>query len=83
MTPLRSIVLSIVLLTITAAGASAQSLHFGVQAGTNLFKLSGQSFDNKFKAGYSAGVYADLGIAGKWGLKPELLFNESAYETTS
>ncbi len=77
----RSIVLSIVFLTITAASASAQSIHYGFLAGTNIFKLSGQSFDNKLKFGFSAGVYADIPIKGRFGLQPELLWNESSAKT--
>lgn len=77
----RSIVLSIVLFTITAANASAQSIHYGLEAGTNIFKMGGMSFDNKSKFGYSAGVYSDIQIHGRWGLQPALLFNEYSAKT--
>jgi hypothetical protein len=82
MTRSRSIVFSILLLTITAATASAQSIQFGVKAGTNIFKLSGRSFDNKFYFGFSGGVYADIGLVGRLGLQPELLYNESSAKTS-
>ncbi len=108
MTRSRSIVLSIVLLTITAAGASAQSttatpsmgvsappttttpapsapaepIRYGIMAGANAFKLSGQSFDSKTYFGFSAGVYADIVIHGRWGLQPELLYNGYSGKTT-
>jgi hypothetical protein len=92
MTRSRSIVLLILLLTITAAAfaqssttvaaASTEPIHFGVKAGANAFKLSGQSFDNKTYFGFSAGVYADIGIHGRWGLQPELLYNGYSEKTT-
>jgi opacity protein-like surface antigen len=106
----RSIVLSIVLLTIIAASAYSQtttqptvqpafqatvqtpvraadraaeeSIHFGFKAGTNLFKLSGKSFDDNFKFGYSAGVYAEKVLKGRFGLQAELIVNEAVARTS-
>ncbi len=106
----RSIVLSIVFFTITAASAYSQTttqptvqpavqtttqtparsadravenpIHFGFKAGTNLFKLSGMSFDNNFKFGYSAGVYAEKMLKGKFGLQAELIVNEAVARTS-
>jgi hypothetical protein len=50
-------------------------------AGANIFKTSGQSFDNKTRFGYHVGVYADIPLAGRLGLHPELLMNEISAKT--
>ncbi|MHA4807748.1 porin family protein [Flavitalea flava] len=77
------IVLSIVLLTLTTASSYAQSLHFGVKAGTDLFKLSGRSFDGKTQAGFSGGAYGEVFFTRQWGIQPELLFNQTMANTSS
>ena len=51
-------------------------------AGTNIFKTSGQSFDNKTRFGYHVGVYADIPLTGRLGLHPELLMNEISSKTS-
>src|SRR5258708_29742562 len=79
----RSIVLSVALLTITAAGSYAQSFHFGVKAGANILKLGGRSFDNKFQFGYSAGGFAELNLNNTWGLQVELLANQATAKTSA
>lgn len=79
----KSIALAIILVIFTAAGSYAQSFHWGVKAGTNLFKLSGRSFDGKVQAGLSAGFFAELNLNSQWGLQPELLFNQTMANTSA
>src|ERR1700733_12453870 len=79
----KSIALAIVLVIFTAAGSYAQSFHWGLKAGTNLFKVSGRSFDGKMQAGLSAGAFAELNLNSQWGLQPELLFNQTMANTSS
>lgn len=57
-------------------------LHFGIMAGTDIYKLKGASFDNNFKFGYSGGFYAELTLRGRFGLQPELLVNETVARTS-
>jgi len=77
-------VLSVALLTLCTAGANAQkSLHLGLKAGTNIFKLSGRSFDDKFQFGYTAGAYAELNLNKEWGIQPELLINGTQAKTSA
>ena len=59
-----------------------QSLHLGIKAGTNIAEVTGRPFDGGFQAGFSAGAFAELGIKGKWGLQPEILYTQTK-ETTS
>ncbi|MDR3716677.1 MAG: porin family protein [Puia sp.] len=72
----RSIALSLALLTMTALGVRAQSFEIGVKGGINLNKIDGRSFNDQFKWGYAAGGYAHIGF-GKWGIQPELLWNQT------
>jgi Outer membrane protein beta-barrel domain len=59
----------------------AQSFHFGIKAGTNLSQISGRSFDDGFQWGFSAGGFAEINFDKKWGIQPELLFNQTKTQT--
>jgi hypothetical protein len=59
-----------------------KTIHFGLRAGTDLYKLSGKSFDNNFKFGYSGGIYVEWPISRRWGLQPELDINETVARTS-
>ena len=61
----------------------AQSFHFGVKAGTNISQISGRSFDQGFQWGFSAGGFAEINFDKKWGIQPELLFNQTKTQTAS
>jgi hypothetical protein len=78
----NAFVLSILLL---AAGLSsqAQGFHVGIKAGANLFKVDGESFNQEFQFGYMAGVFTQIYVTGKWGIQPELNFNQTNYRTGS
>ncbi len=62
-------------------GSYAQGFHIGVKGGANLTKIDGQSFSQGFKLGYSLGGFAELNFTKKWGIQPELLWNQ--YNTTT
>jgi opacity protein-like surface antigen len=81
------IVLSIVLLTLTTATSQAQSSkwknwQFGLKAGTNIFKLTGRSFDNKTHFGFTGGAYGEYKISNQWGIQPELDYNLMVSKTS-
>lgn len=54
--------------------------HIGIKGGANITKIDGESFKNEFKYGYHLGGFMEIGIGHKWGLQPEVLFNQ--YATT-
>jgi hypothetical protein len=54
--------------------------HIGIKGGANIIKVGGQSFKDQFKYGYHLGGFMELGLGHKWGLQPEVLFNQ--YSTT-
>jgi hypothetical protein len=68
-------------LVIAAVHTQAQGFHLGIKAGANLFKVDGESFDQEFMFGYTAGAFAQINVTSKWGIQPELNFNQTNYRT--
>ena len=68
---------------LSASRIQAQGFHIGVKAGTNLAQISGRSFEDGFQWGFSAGAFAELNITKKWGIQPELLFNQTKTQTAN
>jgi len=62
--------------------SQAQGFHLGFKGGANIVKIDGQSFDQSFKFGYSLGAFAELNLDKKWGIQPELLWNQAKTTTT-
>jgi hypothetical protein len=58
--------------------ASAQ-LNFGVKGGANITKVDGKAFKDEFNYGYHLGGFVEIGLGKKWGIQPEVLFNQ--YQT--
>ena len=54
--------------------------HIGIKGGTNIIKVDGHSFKDKFEYGYHVGGFAEIGLGEKLGLHPEVLFSQ--YSTT-
>lgn len=69
------------LLLIAGLHSQAQGFHLGVKAGANLFKIDGESFSQQFQFGYMAGVFSQIYVTNKWGIQPELNFNQTNYRT--
>jgi hypothetical protein len=77
----RTVALSLALIIIGATHAQAQGLHLGFKAGANIFKVDGQSFDQSFQYGYNLGAFAELNFTKKWGIQPEVMWNQTNYRT--
>jgi len=56
--------------------AMVAQFHFGVKGGANIIKIEGVSFKDEFKYGYHVGGFAEIGLGKKFGLQPEVLFNQ-------
>lgn len=67
-----------VALFMTALSVNAQTLNLGVKAGATLGKIDGQQFKDGFNFGIHAGFFADLGLGERWGIQPEVLFNQTS-----
>lgn len=75
--------LSILLVTIFAAGAHAQGLQLGIKGGTNIYKINNVAFDQQFRYGYSVGAFAEINFSKHLGIQPEVLWNEARTQTAS
>ena len=71
------------ILCITAGTASAQKLHVGIKGGANINKLTGKSFDDQFSFGYHVGGFFSVGLGKKFAIQPEVLFNQINVDTSS
>lgn len=72
-----------VILMISLSQGQAQGFHLGAKIGTNISQITGRSFDQGFQWGFSAGAFAELNFTSKWGIQPELLFNQTQTQTAS
>jgi hypothetical protein len=68
---------------LSASRIQAQGIHIGIKAGVNLGQVNGRSFDDGYKVGFSAGGFAELNFTSKWGIKPEVLFNQTNTTTVN
>ena len=69
------------LLLIAGLHSQAQGFHVGIKGGANLFKVNGESFSQQFQFGYMAGAFTEIYVTKKWGIQPELNFNQTNYRT--
>ena len=75
--------LTLLALAIVFASTSfAQGLHLGVKGGVNLLKVDGKSFNEEFRHGYNAGLYAEINFNNKWGIQPEVMWNQANTRTS-
>lgn len=68
--------LSLIAATLFTITAGAQTLRLGIKGGTTVYKISGQSFDEKFQYGYHLGGYLKLKLTNRFSVQPEVLFNQ-------
>jgi len=61
------------------AGTVSFAQGIGIKGGANLTKIEGKGFNEEFKSGYSLGGFAEIYFNKKWGLQPEVLWNQ--YQT--
>ncbi len=63
-------------------GAQAQgSFKIGVRAGSTMYKIDGQAFKEGFNFGYHVGGALEIMFTKKFGIQPEVLFNQNKTET--
>ena len=78
----RKIFLLLITSTLTTL-SFAQGFHAGVKGGANIFKVDGKSFDEEFRHGYNLGAFAEINFNKKWGIQPEVLWNQTNTKTSS
>lgn len=75
---MKTKLIAIIACVCLAQAATAQ-LNFGIKAGANIAKIDGESFEDKFRYGYLAGGFVEIGLGKKFAIQPEVLFNQ--YQT--
>ena len=61
---------------VLATVANAQGFHFGGKAGASLTKVTGKAFKEGYDLGYHLGAFAEIDVTKKWGIQPEVLWNQ-------
>jgi hypothetical protein len=56
--------------------AAMAQINFGIKGGVNITKVDDKAFKDEFSYGYHAGVFAEFGLGKKFGIQPEVLFNQ-------
>jgi len=79
----KAILTGLMLMYFGLMNASAQGFHIGAKVGTNINKIAGRSFNDEAQYGLSAGGFAEIDFAKKWGIQPELIWNQSKTTTTN
>lgn len=76
------IIFIIVFLLMSTSALFAQGFTFGIKAGANLGKISGQSFKDEFTLGYHAGAFVTIG-GKKFAIQPEVLLSQVNADTST
>lgn len=66
--------------TLLLSQAMMAQFHLGIKGGANVIKITGKSFKDQFRYGYSLGGFAEIPLGRNFTVQPELLFNQ--YATT-
>jgi hypothetical protein len=63
-------------MALVVSQAVMAQFHIGIKGGANITKVDGVSFKDQFRYGYHIGGFAEIGLGNKFGLQPEVLFNQ-------
>ncbi len=64
------------LVTLFVSSSLMAQFHIGFKVGSNITKIDGYAFDDKFNYAYHIGGFAEIGLGEKLGIQPEVLFNQ-------
>lgn len=74
---------SIALLAINFAVQAQGGFRLGIKGGLNLNQIQGVSFNDGFNYGYHLGGFAEIDMTKKFGIQPELIWNQSSTKVAS
>jgi len=80
---MKSSILTLAIFFTCLSFANAQGFHAGLKVGSNINKISGQSFKDEFTYGYNAGAFVQIGLGSRWSIQPEVLYNQVNTDTTN
>ncbi len=73
---MKKLLLPTLTLILFTSIASAQGFKLGVRLGANMNKVTGQSFRDQYDLGYHLGAFSEIDVTKKFGIQPEVLFNQ-------
>lgn len=73
--------LVILLVAIAVSSTSFAQFRIGPKLGANIGKIDGKGFDEQYKLGYHLGVFAEIPLGKKFGIQPEILWNQINSDT--
>ena len=73
---MKTKLLALLSLVLFTQAAMAQ-FHLGVKGGVNITKVEGKAFKDEFRYGYHLGGFAEIGLGGKLGIQPEVLWSQN------
>jgi hypothetical protein len=75
---MNKVILFLAFLVIGTTTLHAQAgFRFGIKAGANGDKISGQTFKEGYNLSYHLGGFAEIDLTKKIGIQPELLWSQS------
>lgn len=75
--------LSILIACVLLTQVSMAQFNVGIKGGVNMSKVDGKAFSEEFKYGYHLGGFVSIGLGGRLGVQPEVLFNQYQTRTDS
>jgi len=75
-TKLLSILTLLLAVSAVTFAQSTPFLQAGIKGGVNITKIDGSSFKDEFRYGYHLGGFAVVKLSEKFGIQPEVLFNQ-------
>lgn len=75
--------LVILLVAVILSATSFAQFRIGPKLGANIGKIEGSGFNEQFKLGYHLGVFAEIPLGKKFGIQPEILWNQINSDTAS
>lgn len=73
---MKKIIASAIVLFLVYSVANAQEFRIGGKAGANINKVTGKAFKEEFDLGYHLGAFVEVDFNKKWGIQPEVLWNQ-------
>jgi hypothetical protein len=61
----------------------SQSFDIGIKGGVSINKITGKTFKDEFTYGYHLGGFVTVPLGKKFGIQPEVLFNQVSADTSS
>ncbi len=81
---MKRFVLAIAAIVVFTVASNAQGgVRLGVKLGANLNQVDGQAFKEGFDLSYHVGGFAEIDFNKKWGIQPEVLWNQTSGRRSS